>query len=96
MLKLLAPATQKGIVFGNMVSEEVTTYIGSLEKALIQYGCYIHNKIKGIPWKSSGWDRVLLQPGALVQSLVEELRSHKPHNIASQIYKVKQLYTPIM
>lgn len=49
-----------------------------LRESLIQYDCYIHNKIKGIPWKSSGWDCVLLQPGALVRSLVEELRSHKP------------------
>lgn len=34
-------------------------------------------------------------PGALVQSPVEELRSHKSHSIASQIYKVNQLYTSI-
>ena len=31
-----------------------------------------------IPWQSSGWDLTLLPPRAGVQSLVGELRSHKP------------------
>ena len=35
-----------------------------------------YNK-KGIPWRSSGSDSVLSLPRAWVQSLGEELRSHK-------------------
>lgn len=38
----------------------------------------------GIPWRSIGWDSVLSQPRTQVQSLVGELRSHKPYNAAKK------------
>ena len=37
-----------------------------------------------IPWWSSGSDFTFSLPGAWVQSLVEELRSHKPHDMAKK------------
>ena len=38
----------------------------------------------GIPWRSIGWDSVLSQPRTQVQSLVGELRSHKPYSAAKK------------
>ena len=38
-----------------------------------------NSKTWGIPWWSTGYNSVLSLPGAQVRSLVEELRSHKPH-----------------
>ena len=43
----------------------------------------------GIPWWSNGSDFTFSLPGAWVQSLVEELRSHKPHDMAKKILFLK-------
>ena len=40
--------------------------------------------IVGIPWRSSGWDSAFSLPRAWVQSLVGELRSHKPRGAAKK------------
>ena len=40
--------------------------------------------MSGIPWQSSGWGSELSQTRPLVQSLVGELRSHKPCGAAKK------------
>lgn len=37
---------------------------------------------QGIPWRSSGWKSALPLPRVSVQSLVRELRAHKPCSMA--------------
>ena len=40
--------------------------------------------LEGIPWQSSGWESALSLPRAWVQSLVGELKSHKPRSTAKK------------
>ena len=42
------------------------------------------NSLKGIPWRSSGWDSVLSLPWPQEQRLVRERRSHKPSSTAAK------------
>ena len=44
----------------------------------------------GIPWWSSGYNSVLSLPRAWVQSLVRELKSHKPRGAAKKRKKKKK------
>jgi len=46
-----------------------------------------------ISWQSSGSNLMLSLPRAQVQSLIEDLRSHKPHSVAK--IKNKNLYTNV-
>ena len=41
----------------------------------------LRNVIRGLPWGSSGYDSVRPLQGAWVRSLVQELRSYKPHGV---------------
>ena len=48
----------------------------------------------GLPWQSSGEDSVLPTQGVQVQSLVQELRSHRPHGAAKKKKKVVIIISP--
>ena len=45
---------------------------------------------QGLPWWSCGKDPALSMQGTWVQSLVVELRSHKPNGVCSQKLKKKK------
>ena len=62
--------------------------------AMVNSTSPIYRNIQGVPWRSSGWDPVLLLPRAQVQSLVGELRSHKPRGTAQKEKKKKKKIYP--
>ena len=47
----------------------------------------LRNVVQGLPWGSSGYGSVLPLQGTWVRSLVQELRSYKPHGVAKKSRK---------